>query len=104
MLTVAVWWFWLTLMGVAALPLAWRFFRRLPGRGYAFARALGLLLVSYVLWLGGSLGLLRNSLGGALTSLLIVAIVSLVVYRRGRGRAGDDAGAEIEPGLVDWLR
>ena len=49
MLTVVAWWFWLTVMGLVALPLAWRFFGRLPGRGYALARPLGLLLVSYVL-------------------------------------------------------
>ncbi|MBN1659400.1 MAG: hypothetical protein JXA93_13425 [Anaerolineae bacterium] len=110
MLTVLSWWFWLTVMGAVALPLAWHFFRKLPGRGYAFARPLGLLLVSYVLWLGGSFGLLRNSLGGILTSLVLVAAVSFVVYRRGRGgRSNQPEGAALpesagEPGLLDWLR
>ena len=96
MLTVLIWWAWLALMGLAALPLAYRFFRRLPDRGYAFARPLGLLLTSYLLWVGGSLGLLRNSVGGALFSLILVALVSFVVYRRGQG--GED------PGLRAWLR
>lgn len=95
-LIVLVWWLWLEVMGLAALPLAYRFFRRLPDRGYAFARPLGLLLVSYTLWLGGSLGLLRNSVGGALFSLIAVAVVSLAVYRRGQ--------REGEPGLWVWLR
>jgi YYY domain-containing protein len=96
MLTVLIWWLWMLVMGLVALPLAHRFFRRLPGRGYAFARPLGLLLTSYVLWLGASLGLLRNSLGGALFSLAAVAVLSFVVYRRGR--------SEDEPGLLAWLR
>ncbi len=96
LLIVLIWWLWLEVMGLAALPLAYRFFQRLPDRGYAFARPLGLLLVSYTLWLGGSLGLLRNSVGGALFSLIAVAAVSWAVYRRGR-RAG-------EPGLWAWLR
>ncbi len=91
-----VWWLWLEVMGLAALPLTYRFFRRLPDRGYAFARPLGLLLVSYTLWLGGSLGLLRNSVGGALFSLIAVAGASLAVYRRG--------WREGEPGLGAWLR
>jgi YYY domain-containing protein len=96
MLTVLIWWLWMLVMGLVALPLAHRFFRRLPGRGYAFARPLGLLLTSYVLWLGASLGLLRNSLGGALFGLTAVAVLSFVVYRRGR--------SEDEPGLLAWLR
>lgn len=100
MIIVVAWWFWLQVMGLAALPLTHRFFARLPGRGYAFARPLGLLLSCYVLWLGGSLGLLRNSTGGALLAIGLVAAVSLVVYHRGRrGTEGQD-----DPGLLAWLR
>jgi YYY domain-containing protein len=102
MLTVLIWWGWLALMGLAALPLAYRFFHRLPDRGYALARPLGLLLTSYLLWMGGSLGLLRNSVGGALFSLFLVALVSFVVYRRGQDRAA--ASGEGDPGLRAWLR
>ena len=112
MVIVIVWWLWMEVIGLAALPLTYRFFRRLPDRGYAFARPLGLLLVSYILWLGSSLGLLRNSVGGALFSLLVVAGVSLVVYQRGR-TTGDSTGLTTggstelttgDPGLLAWLR
>ena len=104
MLIVIVWWFWLQVMGLAALPLVYRFFRRFPDRGYAFARPVGLLLVGYVLWMGGSLGLLRNTVGGALFSIVIVALVSAFLYRRGRP-AEDSAGSATEdPGLLVWLR
>lgn len=96
MLIVVVWWLWMQVLGLVALPLAYRVFGRLPDRGYALARPLGLLLSSYVVWLGASLGLLRNSLGGALFSLLFTAIASVVVYRRGR--------SDGEPGLFAWLR
>jgi YYY domain-containing protein len=96
MLIVVVWWLWMQVIGLAALPLAHRFFRRLPGRGYAFARPLGLLLACFVLWMGSSLGLLRNSVGGALFSILAVAVASFAFYRRGR-----EGGS---PGLFAWLR
>ncbi len=96
MLVVIVWWAWMQVIGLAALPLAYRFFRRLPGRGYAFARPLGLLLTTYVLWLGGSLGVLRNSLGGALFSIGAVAALSVFFYRRGL--------SEGDPGLLAWLK
>ncbi|MGD8792351.1 MAG: DUF2298 domain-containing protein, partial [Anaerolineae bacterium] len=105
MLTVVLWWFWLGVMGLAALPLAYRFFGRLPGRGYAFARPLGLLLSTYVLWMGGSFGLLRNSSGGALFSIGLVAALSLAVYWRGRGEGrAETATGEEDAGLRAWLR
>jgi YYY domain-containing protein len=99
MLTVFIWWLWIQVIGLAALPLAFRFFRRLPDRGYAFARPLGLLLTSYVLWMGSSLGFLRNSVGGAVLSILVVAAASLLLYWRAQRAAG-----EHEPGLLPWLR
>jgi YYY domain-containing protein len=96
MLIVVVWWLWMQILGLAALPLAYRFFGRLPDRGYAFARPLGLLLASYTLWIGASLGLLRNSVGGALFSIIVVAVASFIFYRRGR--------TDSDPGLLAWLR
>ncbi len=65
MLSILSWWLVIQLFALAALPLAWRLFARLPSRGYPLAKALGLLLVSYLLWLGATLHVLPNSFGGA---------------------------------------
>jgi len=54
----------------------------LPDRGYAFTRMLGLLLVSFVFWLAGSLGFSANHAGGILLALAVVAAVSWLAYRR----------------------
>ncbi|HEX9013364.1 MAG TPA: DUF2298 domain-containing protein, partial [Anaerolineaceae bacterium] len=62
-----------TLTGWAAFPLAYRFFPRLPDRGYALARALGWLLWGYLFWVLGSLGLLQNDLGGEIFAFLLLA-------------------------------
>ena len=71
-------WYLVTqLITVAALPLCLRYFPNLPDRGYAFARILGILLVSLMLWLGTSYGLLRNTTAGAWLSLYLVALLSL---------------------------
>lgn len=86
------WWAVLAALGAAALPLAFTLLRRLPDRGYAFARMIGLLLVSYLFWLLGSLGFLANETGSILLALLLVAGASFAVYRRGAG------------GLLPWLR
>ena len=84
--------FYLTLeiIGLLALPLAWRLFRSLPDRGLVFAKALGLLLAGYVLWLGASFGLLRNDIGGILLALLVVAGLSVWLGRTGLRR--DETG------------
>ncbi|NOX61905.1 MAG: hypothetical protein GXP42_08165, partial [Chloroflexi bacterium] len=77
--------FWLVIeiFGLLGLPLAWRLFRFLPDRGYAFAKALGLLGVGYLLWLGAMFGLLRNSAGGVVLAMLLFAGLGLWLSRKG---------------------
>lgn len=87
---ILVWWLASSLLGLLALPLTLRVFRRLPERGYAFARPLGLMGSSFVLWLGASLGFIPNDLGGAVGALLIFGALSLAL------------GARSE--LRQWLR
>jgi YYY domain-containing protein len=95
-LYIITWWLGLQLIGLAALPLAFRLLGRLPDRGYSFARPLGLLLTGYLFWLGASLGLLRNHWGGILLALVTVAGLSWLAYRRWPGRD--------ELHLLTWLR
>ena len=101
MLASLSWWLVIQLLSVAALPLAWRLFARLPGRGYGLSKALGLLLASYILWMGASLRLLPNTIGGIVVAILGVAGVSLWLGRDGLRRP--DADASSRP-LVAWLR
>ncbi|MCB0252521.1 MAG: hypothetical protein KDI55_02215 [Anaerolineae bacterium] len=93
--------FWLViqLFALAALPLAWRWLAPLPSRGYALAKPLGLLLVSYLLWLGASLGFLRNGVGGILLAWAVVLGASLWLGRASWQR--DDSGQRP---LFSWLR
>ena len=58
------WYVAVAVAGLAALPLAFRLFHRLPDRGYGLARLLGLLLIGYAFWFLGSLGFLRNDADG----------------------------------------
>ena len=99
MLATVSWWFVLQLLTLAALPLAWRLFARLPGRGYPLAKALGLLLVAYVLWLGATLHVLPNGFGGALVALIVVAGASWWLGRDGWRRDADG----VRP-LAAWLK
>jgi uncharacterized membrane protein len=80
--TVLIWWLTITLLGLAALPLAFWLFERLPMGGLGFARPLGLLLVSYLLWLGASCRILPNNLAGmAVAALLLVLLAGWQLWR-----------------------
>ena len=103
MLHVFIWWLILQILGWAVLPLAHRLFRWLPDRGYAFTKPLGLLLVSYVLWLGASLGYLRNNQGGIFVALALVAGGSVWLYSWHR-RDDERRGGEADLSLLTFLR
>jgi len=66
------WYLVITLLGWATFPLTYRLLPALHDRGYAFSRALGLLVWAYAFWLLGSLGVLANDLGGIFFSFLIL--------------------------------
>ena len=73
------WWLTLELLGLLALPLAWRLFGRFADRGYGFAKVLGLLVVTYVAWLLPSLHLLAFGPIPILVGMGFVAAVSVVM-------------------------
>jgi YYY domain-containing protein len=85
MIQILVWWLLIQVLGWLSLPIAMRIFRWLPDHGYSFAKALGLLLISYFLWIGASTGLLSNDLGGILFAILLVAAISAWFYFRYKG-------------------
>jgi YYY domain-containing protein len=87
------WYLLATAAGLAALPLLFKFFRFLPGRGYALARPFGLLVIGYLFWLLGSLGFLQNDSTGILAAAVIVALA---------GTAWTGRGGLLE--LRDWLK
>jgi len=97
------WWLAVEVLGLAALPLAWRLFRNLPDRGYALAKPLGMLLTSYLLWVAVSLGVLANSRVAVILCLLLVGVGSLLVLLGRRGLGTAETKPET-PGLRQWLR
>ncbi len=104
MIDVLRFWLIVQFFALAALPLAWRLLRALPSRGYVLAKPLGLLLVTYLLWMGGSFGLLRNSVGGILLCWLLVLILSLWVGRDGWRKSVSSSTQGADRPLFVWLR
>ena len=99
---VVSWWIIIQALGVAAWPLAFRLLRWLPDRGYLLAKPLGLLLVSYSLWLFASIGVLQNNVMGIGLAFALVVGLSQWVYWRGRNRLPSPSHSDFR--LVDWLR
>ncbi len=96
--TLFIWWFWVQIIGLIALPLSWWAFRPLPDRGYTLSKALGLLVWGYLLWLGATVGVFSNTMGGALFALAGVAALSYFA-----GREGLRADENGERPLLRWL-
>lgn len=82
MIYFVLWWFIIELLGWLAFPLAMRVLKFLPDRGYIFSKSLGLLITSYLLWLGASTRFLYNDTGGIIFSILILAGLSAWCLRR----------------------
>jgi len=88
------WYLALQLFGLAALPLTLRLLRHLPGRGYAFARPLGLLAGGWALWLVLTLGpgWPPNGVGMVLAVLALLLGSGAVLWYR----------ASETPALPSW--
>ena len=78
-LPVLSWLLVVELMSLLAVPIAFVLLRRLPDRGYLLAKPLGLLLVSLVVWLLASYGLLAFSLASIGAALVAISAVSLAL-------------------------
>ncbi len=77
-----VWWVGVEAVGLAAFPLAFAFFQRLPDRSVAFSKVAGPLLLGYGLWMGAVVGIFPNSRGSVILVLLLVAgLLAIVVGR-----------------------
>ena len=81
---VIAWWALLFLFGVAAFPLTRAAFPGLRDAGYPISRLVGLLLVSWVVWILGSLRVpfSRATIAGTLLALALVSALILISRRQ----------------------
>ncbi|MFH1483146.1 MAG: DUF2298 domain-containing protein [Chloroflexota bacterium] len=82
MLSLVLGWAALQLIGLICFPLVRALFPSLRDRGYAFSKALGLLFLAYMLWLGGSLRLVPFSRISIFLVLLFMGLLSVWVVAR----------------------
>lgn len=90
------WWLLTLAAGIAVFPLFFRVMRGLPGRGYALARAGGLMLTGFIFWILNILRLLSNTSGSTIVAWLLVLGVGVLAYVTRPERERESIG--------DWLR
>ncbi len=70
-------------LGLALFPLSYVIFKRLPDRGWGFAKIIGVLVVAYIVWLFSSIHLVPFSLQNTITISIITAlIVWIILFKR----------------------
>src|SRR5687768_16695219 len=74
-------------VGLAAAPLAGLAFGRLPGAGLGFAKPLGLLLVTWLVWMTVSLGVAPYDTNTVLAAAAAVALAGALAAARQRALA-----------------
>ena len=84
MLDFIAWWISVEVLGFVILPMAFLLFSRLPDRGYAFAKPLGLVLAGYLFWLVGSTGILPANRWTILLIVALLTVASSLLWRKHR--------------------
>src|SRR5215218_8917943 len=75
-------WALIELIGLGAAPLAGVLLARLPGSGLGLGKVLGLLLVTWLVWLGGSSTLVPYGAGSAALWIALVCSLGLLAWVR----------------------
>ena len=80
---LVVWLVLVWLIGIAALPLTLCVFQNLPDRGILFSRALGLLILAWLVWWLVNLGLAntRLTVAGVFVAMLAAGLVAIYFQR-----------------------
>ncbi len=83
---VAIIYWWLAVQVIAWLtwPLTYCLFRQLHTRGYLLSKSIGLLLLSYIIWLLASLNIPANQLSTILYILILILGINLTLLARHR--------------------
>src|ERR1700761_5340193 len=81
---ILIWYGLIWVMSLVCLPLTFAIFRRLPDRGYAFSKPVGLLFVTLVAWWIGNLKLLPFTAADCWTAIVLLGLLStgLLLFNR----------------------
>ena len=84
MIDIFIWFSTVEFLSLIALPATFLLFRSLPDRGYAFGKALSILIISFLLWLAASAHILPNTQWAIILIIALLAAGSLFIFIRRR--------------------
>lgn len=84
LVTIFYWWVLLFFLGIIVLPISFLLFSNFFDKGYAFAKILGILFVSYVVWILGSLKLLAFNHTNTWITVVLILLLNFILFRFGR--------------------
>ncbi|MFP3895811.1 MAG: DUF2298 domain-containing protein [Anaerolineales bacterium] len=87
-LSLLSWWIVLQILGLVALPLVGYAFPHLPDGGYYLSKGIGLLIVSYFVWVGASLRVVANRPRVVWSALVLLGGGAFFLWLRRRRRVG----------------
>jgi YYY domain-containing protein len=79
---ILVWWVALEAMGLLAFPITFVFLGNLSDRGFVIAKTVGLLLVSYLVWITASLGVAHNDRTTVFAAICLLLLASVALFVR----------------------
>ncbi|MGD8744032.1 MAG: DUF2298 domain-containing protein [Candidatus Woesebacteria bacterium] len=79
---VFIWWFTLFVVGVVSIPTVWFVFKKFFDIGYGFAKIIGLLLVSYVSFVGATAKVIPFSTLTVFVIFFAYAIFNLFIFKK----------------------
>jgi len=83
-----------------AVPITYTLLSRLPDRGYAFSKVVGLLVISYFFWLFASFGFVANDDGGLALAILILVAASVWASYQNRKSLSEASRVSA----IQWMR
>ncbi|MDP3998560.1 MAG: DUF2298 domain-containing protein, partial [bacterium] len=82
LLSIFTFWLILFIIGLSLLPGTVKIFAKFSDAGYIFSKILGMAVISYLIWLLGSLHILPFSKIGSWLIILPIACVNLLLVRK----------------------
>ena len=83
-LDMTKWWFVFFLIGVTFFPLTAKIFDKFLDRGYVFSKFLGLIFISYTIYILSSIHILKFNQINIVLVWVILSLISLLILKRGK--------------------
>ena len=103
MVDALLWYVWTQAFAAGGWAVSSQWLRRLPDRGYAVSKALGMLLGGFLYWMVVSLGAARNDPGAVILALLLLPAISLALRRFRKTTQGGQEAVLPRPRMLPTI-